>query len=59
MHKGPVIQAKEKHTAKINAKLDNPNTAPKMYWSIMTRFLSKKKNASHTTHSCSTGIYLI
>ena len=43
MHKGPVIQAKEKHTAKINAKLDNPNTAPKMYWSIMTRFLSKKK----------------
>lgn len=43
MHKGPVIQAKEKHTAKINAKLDNPNTAPKMYWSIMTRFLSKRK----------------
>ena len=43
MHKGPVIEAKEKHIAKINAKLDNPNTAPKMYWSIMTRFLSKRK----------------
>ena len=26
-----IIQAKEKHIAKMSAKLDNPNTAPKTY----------------------------
>ena len=46
-----IIQAKEKYIAKMSGKLDNPNTAPKTYWSIISRFLNKK-NASHTTYSC-------
>ena len=33
-----IIQAKEKHIAKMSDKLDNPNIAPKMYWSIISRF---------------------
>ena len=37
------IQAKEKHIAKMSAKLDNSNTAPKTYWSIISRFLNKRK----------------
>ena len=27
----------------MSAKLDNPNTAPKTYWSIISRFLNKRK----------------
>ena len=38
-----IIQAKEKHIAKMSAKLDNPNTAPKTYCSIISRFLNRKK----------------
>ena len=30
-----IIQAKEKNISKMSAKLDNPNTAPKTYWSIL------------------------
>ena len=37
------IQAKEKHIAKMSAKLDNPNTARKTYWSIISRFLNRRK----------------
>ena len=33
-----IIQAKEKHIAKVSAKLDNPNTAPKTYWPIISNF---------------------
>ena len=28
----------KKHVAKMSAKLDNPSTAPKTYWSIISRF---------------------
>ena len=38
-----IIQAKEKHIAKMSTKLDNPNTVPKTYWSIISRFLNKRK----------------
>ena len=38
-----IIQAKEKHIAKMSAKLDKPNTAPKTYWSIIGRFLNRRK----------------
>ena len=27
----------------MSAKLDNPNTAPKKYWTIISRFLNKRK----------------
>ena len=27
----------------MSAKLGNPNTAPKTYWSIISRFLNKRK----------------
>ena len=27
----------------MSAKLDNPNTAPKTYWSIISRILNKRK----------------
>ena len=32
-----------KKKKKMSAKLDNPNTAQKTYWSIISRFLSKQK----------------
>ena len=38
-----IIEAKDKHLAKLSSKLDNPDTAPKTYWSIVNRFLNNKK----------------
>ena len=38
-----IIQEKEKHIAKMSAKLDNPSIAPKTYWSIIRRFFNKIK----------------
>ena len=43
-----IIQAKKtnkqtKQIAKMSAEFDNPNTAPKTYWSIRSRFLNKRK----------------
>ena len=40
---GLIIQAKEKHIAKMSAQLDNLKTAPKAYWSIISRFLNRRK----------------
>ena len=40
---GLIIQAKEKHVAKMSAQLDNLKTAPKTYWSIISRFLNRRK----------------
>ena len=37
-----IIQAKEKRITKMSAKLDNPNTAPKTYWLIISRFFNKR-----------------
>ena len=33
----------EKNLTRLNAKLKNPSTGPKTYWSILNRFLSNKK----------------
>ena len=38
-----IIEAKDKHLAKLSLKLDNPDTAPKTYWSIINKFLNNKK----------------
>ena len=38
-----IVEAKDKHLAKLSSKLDNPNTEPKIYWSIINRFLNNKK----------------
>ena len=38
-----VVQAIEKHIAKMSAKLHNPNAAPKTYWFIIIRFLNRRK----------------
>ena len=38
-----IIAAKEKHLTRLSAKLEDPSTAPKTYWSILNRFLSNKK----------------
>ena len=35
-----IIEAKDKHLAKLSSKLDNPDTAPKTYWSIINEFLN-------------------
>ena len=35
--------SKKKHITKMSAKLDNPNTAPKTYWYIISRFLNRRK----------------
>ena len=37
------MQEKEEHIAKMSAKLDNPSTALKMYWSITSRFFNERK----------------
>ena len=33
----------KKHILKMSAKLDDLNTAPKTHWSIINRFLNKRK----------------
>ena len=38
-----MVEAKGKHLAKLISKLDNRDTAPKTYWSIINRFLNNKK----------------
>ena len=38
-----IVEAKDKHLTKLSLKLDNPDTAPKTYWSIINRFLNNKK----------------
>ena len=38
-----IIEYKERFIAKMSAKLDNPKTLPKTYWSIINKFLSNKK----------------
>ena len=35
--------SKKNHIAKMSVKLDEPNTAPKTFWSIISRFLEQKK----------------
>ena len=35
-----MVEAKDKHLAKLSSKIDNPDTAPKTYWSIINRFLN-------------------
>ena len=38
-----IVEAKDKHPTKLSSKLDNPDTVPKTYWSIMNRFLNNKR----------------
>ena len=38
-----IIAAEEKHLTRLIAKLEDPSTASKTYWSILNRFLSNKK----------------
>ena len=38
-----IVEAKDKHLAKLSSKLDNPDTVPKTYWFIINRFLNNKK----------------
>ena len=38
-----IIAAKEKNLIRLSAKLEDPSTAPKTYWSILNRFLSNMK----------------
>ena len=38
-----IIESMERFMAKMSAKLDNPKTDPKTYWSIINKFLSNKK----------------
>ena len=40
----PIIEAGEQNIAKMHAKLSNPKMAPKTYWSILSRFLNKKRS---------------
>ena len=47
-----IIESKERFIAKMSAKLDNPKTVLKTYWSIINKFLSNKKNSYYTTCSC-------
>ena len=38
-----IIAAKEKYLIQLSAKLEDPSTAPRTYWSILNGFLSNKK----------------
>ena len=38
-----IVEAKDKHLAKLSTKLDNPDAAPRTYRSIINRFLDNKK----------------
>ena len=38
-----IMAAKENNLTRLSAKLGDPSTAPKTYWSILNRFLSNKK----------------
>ena len=38
-----IIESKKRFIAKMSTKLDNPKTVPKIYWSIINKFLSNKK----------------
>ena len=38
-----IVTAKENYHKKVTEKLDNPFTAPKAYWSILNKFLGKRK----------------
>ena len=38
-----IIESKERFITKMSAKLGNPKTVPKTYWSIINNFLSNKK----------------
>ena len=40
-----INQAKVNHVSKISTKLENPDTAPKTCWSIISRFLNKRKRS--------------
>ena len=46
-----IIESKERHIAKMKAKLDNPKTVTKTYWSIKINF-QVIKQAYYTTCSC-------
>ena len=38
-----INESKDRYIAKMGARLDNPKTIPKTYWSIINKFLSNKK----------------
>ena len=38
-----IIAAKKTHLIRLSAKLEDPSTVPKTYWSILNRFLSDMK----------------
>ena len=38
-----IVEAKDKHLAKLISNIDNPDTAPKTYWSIISKVFNNKK----------------
>ena len=38
-----IIEVKDKELAKLISKLDNLDTAPKIYWSVINKFLTTKR----------------
>ena len=40
-----IIESKKRYIAKMSAKLNNPRTVPKTYWSFINKFLSNKKTS--------------
>ena len=54
-----IIAAEEKHLTRLIAKLEDPSTAPKTYWSILNRFLSNKKLSIYHLSMLMTGLFQI
>ena len=38
-----IVEAKDKHLAKLSSKLGNPDIEQKIYWSIINRILNNKR----------------
>ena len=47
-----ITETKQNYIAKMSSKLDCPDTASKTYWSIINRFLNKKKDTKYTASPC-------
>ena len=45
-----INESKDRYIAKMSAKLDNPKSVPKTYWSNINKFLSNE-NSYHTPYS--------
>ena len=47
-----ILEAKNNYILKMTTRLQDPKTAPKTYWAILSGLLYKKKNSGNNTFIC-------